>query len=362
LRDLRGVVANQRRLLLYRAILTGAFLASAMLVGFMQFTHVASAEVVVEVRTRGVFFTLADRAAFHAAQLRAVLISGVVELTANSREIRVVPPKRAEGRPDRRSTQQVNPNPYVPLIIRASSEATPQISLSGSDLGLVRLDLQRRTPIEIRPDEGPQSSTVTIRHGAPTTAVVGTGKRVTVGCMGCDLVQKEAVLARVDAQLMIVPQPREVQVQSKTGGIDMALVLSGNGDAEGTGQSLRLNSIDFTSSETGNLESLIQEATVRIVDLDDKPILLGKRDFLDIDDIDDLVVSQLVLGPTIVMRLEGRVGSLRTGAGRTLHSRIPTRLQWAAANRPLALFIAGVSGVFGFLAAAASRLGIIKSD
>ena len=162
--------------------------------------------------------------------------------------------------------------------------------------------------------------------------------------------------------MTIAPHPREVQVQGKADSTDISLVLAGDPDSRGADRSLRLASIDFTSNETATLESLVQEGTVRIADLDDKPIVLREHDFLVIDKIDDLVVSRLVLGPTILMRLEGRVGSLSTGAGRRLHSRMPTRLESATANKPLGLFIAGVSAVFGFLAAAAARLRIVESD
>ena len=63
----------------------------------MQFTRVASAEVVVDVRTRGVFLMLAEGASLHAAPLTSVLVSSVAEVSAHSSDIRIVP----RGRMDR---------------------------------------------------------------------------------------------------------------------------------------------------------------------------------------------------------------------------------------------------------------------
>jgi hypothetical protein len=346
LRALRSAVAAQRRLLIHRAAMIAVFLGCVIAVGLLQLTPVASTKVVVELRTRGVFFNLAEAASLRATPLTAVLLGSGQDLLTYTGDIRI---DASTG-----AGMIMKPNPLQPVLIRG-----PQPRLTGDDLALTRLHLQPGVPIEIRSSGGPLA-TLSIRHGAPTKATVRTAESVTVECNPCELSQEQTQLARQVRRLIIRPRPREVQVVGTEAVTDIGLVLAADAASGeyGADRRLRLASIDFTVSEIDRLESLIQGGTVRLSDMNDRAIALGEGDFLYLEGPEDLTIARLALGPEIGLRLEGRVQSVATGAGATRHPRNPSRLEWIAANEPRKLFFVGVAAVFGFLLAAAARLRI----
>ena len=354
LRDLRRTLTNERRVLANRALILAAFLVSVLAVGFLQFTHIGSAEVVVDVKTRGVMLKLTEGASLHVEPLNALLPGAGSELATYATGIRI-PQGSALGRP----IVRLKPDPYAMVLIHPSANTTPHMNIWGPGLGLGRLELQPLQAIDVRSDGRPQA-TITVTQNTRAGLVARTGETVTVECPGCEVVQGEQILGRADARLMLIPEPTEITVQTRTSNTDIGMILSETAEA-GTSQILRISEIAFTSRKAGHVESLIQEGTLRMIDLNDRTIPLGDREFLDIEvdsQRDNLVVSRLSFGKTISMHMEGRVRSLRTGVGQTLHSRIPTRLEWASTNKPLGWFLAGASAIFGFLAAAAARLRI----
>lgn len=355
LQALRRAIGAERRLLVRRLVVIAAFLVCTLAVGFLQLTPVSSTEVVIELRTRGVLFTLAANAALDVAPVTAVLLSGGDEVSLNTGDIEVDP--RFSGT-EVREREHVKPTVRRPISIRGS-----QIRISGEELAVTKLYLPQGVPIEIRVSGGP-SVTGTIRHGASLQAVLRTADSVVVECPDCKLEQKQTSLALSGRRFVVRPSPRELYISGTSSGSDMGLVLppdSSFGEFR-TQASLRVATIDFTDNAIGRPESLILGGTIRLADVDDETVTLAARDFLDLNRPEDLVVSRLVLGSELFLRLEGRVGGLTSGAGPSMHSRMPSRLEWLVANEPRKLFFASVAAVFGFLMAAAGRLGIDRSE
>jgi hypothetical protein len=307
-------------------------------------------------RTRGVLLTLAGEGTLTAKAVESVSVSTPYELSASVREVSIPGgPSTTAGRDD----TVVIPNAQTPVLVRGAHAA-----ISATSMAVTRLSLQPHVPIEIS-TSGDANTTVTIRHGSPTSAMLRTADSFVVACDECELIQAPTQIVRRGPRFtMVRPFPREAKVQSTGAFTDIALVLPSDAASAdfSVSSGLRVMSIDFTESGRNGLRSQIVDGTLRLADLNDRTLSLSRRDFLVLapstDPTEDLVLSELTLGREITLRLHGQASSVRSGADQRPHSRMPSLLEWIAANQPRALFVVSVAAVFGFLMAAAARLRI----
>ena len=350
---LRAGILQRRRLVLHRLYLAAIATVAIAIVGGLHFTPMDSVEISAEITAGGFFAKVENDGYLSIDGLDSIILSGAYGISVHADEALVsVMSADAETR--------VPLKEFSPTVIRPA-QTVGNIRIEGEDLELSDFRLYASKPLEITLGAG-QDPTLTISHDADaSSAVIRTGETVSFSCAVCRLVQDDEVRADEIAAGVLDPMPQELILDNIAGSTDVNLHFTptANDETRGFFDTIAVSEIDFTTQRSGQVVSMIREGVVTITEIDGRSVTLGSAEFLDMRDLRDLKLTELHVGESLRVRLRGNVGELQSGFGVSLHSRIPSRLEWLLANESLNLFAGVLSAVFGFILAVLVKLKLI---
>ena len=335
------------------------FLITVCIVFTLQYLKVNKTEVVVQLESSSFYFELLTAADIQTGSLESVILKNHVTAEVYADSIQVL--ESSNHTSSISGYPIIKLNPYLPINFRNNDESNT-LRISGDGLGLQSLELIRNVPISMVTGFN-KNTTVTIYQDTSSfLGILDAGIETVVECNHCQVFINNDSCIYLD-KFKLFLSLSEIKLVGNKNPIVFALIFPEDMIQTDNfiSNSALLKKVDFTSNYAGQIFSSINRCSITFTEFDDGSIILTNNDFLEINDLENFYLRSLKVGKELNIEFLGKVGTLKSGLGTKMYSRMPSLLERFTTSNDFNLLIAAVAGLFSFLIGILLKYQSIKS-